>query len=308
VGFLPARRESRRFVGAHVLTQQEIQAREQFEDTVAYGGWSIDDHTRGGITAIEKKPSFDSVRIVDYFTNPYPIPLRSLHAAQVPNLLFAGRCMSASRVAFLSLRVQQTLATTGQAAGTAAAWCVARDLTPREIGEATEIQQRLLRDDAWLPGVEAEHLARDCRGAVARASSEAALRCEPGKGGASLSTKPAAMFPVTAAHLECARLFLANDGDPAEVTLALHPAADMWEIEALDRAPVASVEVQVPAGESRVEARLDADVDPGMYWLLADGPEQLTWRFAAENAPATCARMARAGSSAAAGRAGGRWR
>ncbi|NUQ00997.1 MAG: FAD-dependent oxidoreductase, partial [Armatimonadetes bacterium] len=99
VGMLPARRESRRFVGAHVLTQQEVQSGGRFADTVAYGGWSIDDHTRGGILSIDQEPSFDSVRIIDFFVRPYGIPLRSLYADVVDNLLFAGRVISASRIA-----------------------------------------------------------------------------------------------------------------------------------------------------------------------------------------------------------------
>jgi hypothetical protein len=46
-GFLPAKRESRRFYGLHVLTQQDVQSSVRFDDAIAYGGWPIDMHPRG---------------------------------------------------------------------------------------------------------------------------------------------------------------------------------------------------------------------------------------------------------------------
>ena len=288
VGFVPARRESRRFVGEHVLKQQEIQPPSEFPDAVAYGGWSIDDHTRGGITALEQRPSFDNVRLVDYLTTPYAIPLRSLHAREVPNLFFAGRCMSASRVAFLSLRVQQTLATTGQAAGTAAAWCVEHDLMPRLIEDAGPIQQRLLRADAWAPGLEETNLARDIRGTVATASSEAVLTSEAAEDGVALSTRPAAMLPLSGGPLESVALCLDNRGPAAEVIVSLHRARDLWEMDALDREPVASATVEVAEGTHWILAPLDTELEPGVYWVRARGPESIAWRYATDTPPGTC--------------------
>ena len=48
VGFLPGKRESRRYVGDYVLTQHDVENSPIFEDTVAYGGWQIDNHLPGG--------------------------------------------------------------------------------------------------------------------------------------------------------------------------------------------------------------------------------------------------------------------
>ncbi|MEA3403808.1 MAG: FAD-dependent oxidoreductase [Armatimonadota bacterium] len=290
VGFLPARRESRRFVGAHVLTQQEIQGAERFPDTVAVGGWSIDDHTRGGITALDKRPSFDRVRVADYLVTPYPVPLRSLYAEEVENLLFAGRVLSASRVAFCSLRVQQTLATTGQAAGTAAAWCIERDCRPHEIDDPRPIQQRLLRDDAWLPGVQEDNLARDVRGARASASSEAALRPEAAQDGADLAAQPAGLMPVSEDRIERVALFLDNQEGEAEITLRIYRASNVWDLDALEREPLASATAAVPYGSGWVDVSIDMDAEPGaLYWFRAEGPDEIMWRFAEEMAPGTAA-------------------
>jgi hypothetical protein len=44
VGFVPGKRESRRYKGKHIITQNDVEAEGKFEDTVAYGGWTMDDH------------------------------------------------------------------------------------------------------------------------------------------------------------------------------------------------------------------------------------------------------------------------
>ena len=44
VGFLPGKRESRRFLGDVVLTQTDLEAGRRFPDDIAYGGHDLDDH------------------------------------------------------------------------------------------------------------------------------------------------------------------------------------------------------------------------------------------------------------------------
>jgi hypothetical protein len=48
VGGVPGKRESRRFIGAYVLKQQDLMERRRFEDAVAYGGWYMDFHPAVG--------------------------------------------------------------------------------------------------------------------------------------------------------------------------------------------------------------------------------------------------------------------
>ena len=60
------------------------------------------------------------------------MPYRALIAENYPNLLVAGRCLSADRRAFASLRVQASCMGTGQAAGVAAAQCVKAGRTVQE--------------------------------------------------------------------------------------------------------------------------------------------------------------------------------
>ena len=67
--------------------------------------------------------------------------------------MFAGRNISASHIAFATVRVMGTCAVVGQAAGTAAALAVKYDITVRELGKQRieELQDVLMSDDCFLP-------------------------------------------------------------------------------------------------------------------------------------------------------------
>ncbi|MFN7935263.1 MAG: FAD-dependent oxidoreductase [Bryobacteraceae bacterium] len=136
VGMLPGKRESRRLLGEHVLTEQDVVAGTLFEDAVAYGGWWIDVHPPAGVDAVHEYPT-EQIEVPYLYT----IPLRALRSRNVKNLFMAGRNISATHLAFASTRVMATCGVMGQAIGTAAA-CFG--------GSVEETQQRLLRDDAFL--------------------------------------------------------------------------------------------------------------------------------------------------------------
>lgn len=173
VGALPGKRESRRFLGEHVLTQGDIESGRIFEDQVAYGGWWLDLHPPSGVDAIDERPC-----VQHHLKSLYSIPLRALYSKDVLNLFFAGRNISATHVAFASTRVMGTCAVMGQAIGTAAAVCAKKSSgRPEAIGEVCqtavlrEIQQTLLRDDAFLLGVANEDPLDLARNATCTASS-----------------------------------------------------------------------------------------------------------------------------------------
>ena len=155
VGFLPGKRESRRYVGDYVLTQHDVENCPRFEDTVAYGGWQIDNHLPGGFHMDAKGGGHLQKRRL---SEPYSIPLRSLYSKNIDNLMFAGRNISASHVAFSSTRVMGTIGVIGQAAGTAAAVATKYGLTPREAANTkiAEIQKILMDNDCFLPGFRRE--------------------------------------------------------------------------------------------------------------------------------------------------------
>ncbi|MEK3722785.1 FAD-dependent oxidoreductase [Paenibacillus sp. FSL H8-0034] len=148
VGNLPGKREYRRFIGDYVYNQNDIKDQTIFEDCVTFGGWSIDIHDPKGMYGEVGSKHFQPDGI-------YHIPFRSLYSVNVPNMLFAGRNISATHVAFGATRVQGTCATIGEAAGTAAALCVRKGVTPRELHRAhlQELQMTLLRQDASVIGL-----------------------------------------------------------------------------------------------------------------------------------------------------------
>ncbi|MBT5901479.1 MAG: FAD-dependent oxidoreductase [Opitutaceae bacterium] len=154
VGMIPGKRDSRRLIGDTTLTQQHVQGDwKQFTDGVAFGGWSLDDHPAGGFDAKDRRPA----QQINY-DEPYNIPFGSLYSKNITNLLMAGRNVSASHVAFSSLRVMLTCAVIGQAAGTAAHQCQSKKITPRGLrndsAHLQDLQQQLLRDGAHILGQE----------------------------------------------------------------------------------------------------------------------------------------------------------
>ncbi|QDT41589.1 FAD dependent oxidoreductase [Gimesia alba] len=170
-GFLPGKRESRRFIGRHVLTEEDLLSSRDFPDAIAYGGWSLDLHPPAGIDAPEEEPC--TQHPVPHL---YNVPLSACVSADLSNLMFAGRNISATHVAFSSTRVMATCAVIGQGVGTAAAYAALHNVMPADAisnpAVMKQIQQRLIRDDAYLVGIRNEDKADFAQTARITASSE----------------------------------------------------------------------------------------------------------------------------------------
>ncbi|GLX66416.1 FAD-dependent oxidoreductase [Paenibacillus glycanilyticus] len=167
VGSMPGKREYRRFLGDTILTQNDVISQRPFDDRIAFGGWSIDLHPPQGMYATEsgsKHLHADGI---------YHIPFGSVYSRNVSNLLFAGRNISASHVAFGTTRVMATCAVIGEAAGVGAALSVKKGVTPRELRaqHMTELQQTMLRMDASIIGLRNEDSADLARQGTLSASS-----------------------------------------------------------------------------------------------------------------------------------------
>lgn len=147
VGFLPGKRESRRYLGDHILTQNDVSNAKHFDDIVAYGGWPLDDHHPGGFNH-PGKPNISPPT-----SSPYGIPYRCLYSRNIDNLMFAGRNISVTHAALSSTRVMATCALVGQAAGTAAAIATREGTNPRGVYQKhiAELKQTLMDDDCFLP-------------------------------------------------------------------------------------------------------------------------------------------------------------
>ncbi|MCQ2402612.1 MAG: FAD-dependent oxidoreductase [Lentisphaeria bacterium] len=152
IGFLPGKRESRRYEGLVTVTQTEILNGGNWPDAIAYGGWPVDDHHPAGI----RHRGEPNTNIVPQ--QPYTLPLRALCSVNVPNLMFAGRNISVSHVALSSTRVMATCMQLGQAGGACAALAIQQKRLPGDIAREhyADVQKRLLADDVTILGLKHE--------------------------------------------------------------------------------------------------------------------------------------------------------
>lgn len=149
VGFLPGKRESRRFLGDYVLNENDCRNGTQFDDAVAYGGWPMDVHTVEGFRNENDDPT-----VWIHLDDVYTIPYRCLYSRNIDNLFLAGRIISCSHMAFASTRVMATCAVVGEAVGVAACIASNNNISPRETGKyIKQIQQQLLKNDCYIPGI-----------------------------------------------------------------------------------------------------------------------------------------------------------
>ncbi len=131
-------REGRRILGEYTLTKADIVGATIFEDAICYCANSIDIHCRDHIEYIPVEG--DTV---------YTIPYRSLVVKECDNVLVAGRCLSADRVALSAVRVMPPCFAMGEAAGVAASIAVRNNIPARDV-DYNEIREKLLSNGAYL--------------------------------------------------------------------------------------------------------------------------------------------------------------
>lgn len=223
VGTVPGKRESRRFEGDYMLTQQDIVERRVHDDTVSFGGWAIDLHPAEGVySASSPCTQWHSKGV-------YPIPYRCLYSRNINNLFLAGRIISASHIAFGSTRVMATCAHNAQAVGVAAALCRRDNLLPRNLTEpdrVANLQLALLRIGQHLPGVTVRDDADHAASASVTASSTRAISALPANGQfVALDCARAQMFPARAGRVPAITLY-ADADEATELHLKLMAPAD----------------------------------------------------------------------------------
>lgn len=162
-GQIPGKRESRRFEGDLILTQQDVVEQRRHDDAVALGGWAIDLHPADGLFSTEPGCTQWHAKGV------YQIPYRTMYSRNIANLFLCGRLISASHIAFGSTRVMATCGHNAQAVGLAAATCAKLGLRPRDLTDPARmkvLQRDLLRAGQNIPGIaldDADDLARRAR-------------------------------------------------------------------------------------------------------------------------------------------------
>ncbi len=134
-------RETRRVVGHHILTAQEVLEGRSFDDAIGANGWPIERHVDGRVT-------WRWIEGRGY----HQIPYRTVLVLGLSNLFVAGRCGSFTAEAQGSLRVSGPCFAMGQACGLGAAEAIASadgDVTRVDVAR---LQTRLRAAGAWLGG------------------------------------------------------------------------------------------------------------------------------------------------------------
>ncbi len=261
VGAIPGKRESRRFEGDSMLTQQDVVGQRPHADAVAFGGWAIDLHPAAGVY------SPDPPCVQWHSKGVYPIPYRCLYSRDIGNLFLAGRIISVSHVAFGSTRVMATGAHTAQAVGMAAALCRENGWRPRDLlapARMRVLQQRLLRAGQYIPDVAAEDPADLARGARTQASSAYTLGALPADGPMEPLDRGRAMLaPVAAGRMPRVTVRVAAERD-ADLVMELRAS----EREGNFTPDVTLARRIVPltaGGEREVTVDFDAVLDAPRY-------------------------------------------
>jgi hypothetical protein len=150
VGYVLGKRESRRLIGDHVITQQDLEENAKYPDGIVVATWYVDLHFPHPENSkffpgeefrsiAYDDPNFakyqDQIPGRELKIKPFPIPYRCFYSKNVPNLFMAGRNISATHVGLAPVRVMKTTAMMGTVVGRAAYFCRTHGVDPRAIYE-----------------------------------------------------------------------------------------------------------------------------------------------------------------------------
>lgn len=146
-------REARRLVGEYVMTEANCRGRRVAEDPVGLAAYTMDSHnvqryvTKEGFVLNE-----GDVQVGGF--PPYPISYRAIlpKADECTNLLVPV-CLSASHIAYGSIRMEPVFMVLGQSAATAAALAIDENVDVQRV-DYRRLRERLLRDGQileWSP-------------------------------------------------------------------------------------------------------------------------------------------------------------
>lgn len=151
-------REARRLISEYVMTEKNCTRAVVAPDSVGMGAYNMDSHhiqryiTPEGFVRNEGD--------VQVRVRPYPISYRSIRpkAEECTNLL-VPMCLSASHIAYGSIRMEPVFMVLGQSAATAAVHAIEQRVTVQKI-DAAKLQERLVKDGQVLDFESPEIAAR----------------------------------------------------------------------------------------------------------------------------------------------------
>lgn len=142
-------REARRMVSDYVMTQYNCEGLEVVEDPVGMAAYGMDSHNTQRYVNAEGFAKNEG-NVEAKVKEPYPISYRSIvpKKSECPNLL-VPICVSASHIAFGSIRMEPVFMVLGQSAATAACLSMDEGIAVQDLDYAA-LQKQLLADKQRL--------------------------------------------------------------------------------------------------------------------------------------------------------------
>lgn len=142
-------RESRRMRGAYVMTQHNCEGREVVSDTVGLAAYTMDSHNCRRLVVNEMVKNEGNVEVGGF--GPYPISYRAIipRKEECTNL-YVPVCLSATHIAYGSIRMEPVFMVLAQSAGVAASMAIDKQVPVQEVD--IRILQHHLRKDPLLNG------------------------------------------------------------------------------------------------------------------------------------------------------------
>ncbi|MCP4889462.1 MAG: FAD-dependent oxidoreductase [Planctomycetaceae bacterium] len=144
-------REGRRMVSDYVMTQDNCQNKRVAEDSVGIASYSMDSHFCQRVVVQEK--GVTTVRNeggLGHRVGPYPVSYRSIvpQKGECSNLL-VPLCLSASHIAYGSIRMEPVFMILGQSTGTAACIAIDDDVSVQDV-DYIKLRKQLIADKQLL--------------------------------------------------------------------------------------------------------------------------------------------------------------
>lgn len=151
-------REARRMVGRYVMTEANCKGKVIVTDGVGMGAYGMDSHNVDRLVINGQVKNEGDVQIG--VPGPYPVAYRALlpKEEECSNLLVPV-CLSASHIAYGSIRMEPVFMVLGQSAATAAVLALKEKKTVQEV-DITKVQQ-VLKEDPLADGSQPEIIIDD---------------------------------------------------------------------------------------------------------------------------------------------------
>jgi hypothetical protein len=137
-------REARRMIGELVMTQHHCQGKEQVEDGVGMAAYGMDSHNCERLVANGIVKNEGDVQVHGFA--PYPVSYRAIIPKQKEAAnLFVPVCLSATHIAYGSIRMEPVFMVLGQSSAIAACQAIDKKIAVQQVN-VKEVQSILKRD------------------------------------------------------------------------------------------------------------------------------------------------------------------